>query len=114
MAHRARHLARWTGAGTRRQINLEILLGEMGPRRSLGHFGDQSAPGGKLLAGAAIPIGRIGDNCPDRPDPGTDDPLPTDRTDLISCPPSGPHCRGFTYSPIIAGTVAGRGFRLDF
>ena len=62
----------------------------MGPHRSFEYFGDQSAPGGrKLLAGGAIHIGPIGDNCPDRPESGTEDPLPTDRADLISCPPSG-------------------------
>ena len=55
-AHGARHLARGTGAGTRRQVDLEILLGEVGLGRPFGHFGDQGAPGvGKLLAGVAIP-----------------------------------------------------------
>ena len=61
-AHGARYLTRRTGAGTRRQVDLEILLGEVGPSRPFGHFGDQGAPGvGKLLTGVAIPIRRIGD-----------------------------------------------------
>ena len=66
-AHRTRHLARRTGAGAGRQVNLKILLGKMGPGRSFGHLGDQGAPGvGKLLAGVAIPIGRIGEGGGDR------------------------------------------------
>ena len=61
-AQGARYLTRRTGAGTRRQVDLEILLGEVGPSRPFGHFGDQGAPGvGKLLTGVAIPIRRIGD-----------------------------------------------------
>ncbi len=61
-AQGARYLTRRTGAGTRRQVDLEILLGEVGPSRPFGHFGDQGAPGvGKLLTGIAIPIRRIGD-----------------------------------------------------
>ena len=37
-------------------------LGKWARAGSFGHFGDQGAPGvGKLLAGVAIPIGRIGD-----------------------------------------------------
>ena len=61
-AHGARHLTRRTGTGTRRQVDLKILLGEVGSSRPFGHFGGQGAPGvGKLLAGVAIPIGRIGD-----------------------------------------------------
>ena len=61
-AHGTCHLTRWTGAGTRRQVNLEILLGEVRAGGSFAHFGDQGAPGiGKVLTGVAIPIGRIGD-----------------------------------------------------
>ena len=56
------HLTRRTGAGTRRQVDLEILFGEMRAGGGFAHFGNQGAPGiGKLLAGVAIPIGRIGD-----------------------------------------------------
>ncbi len=63
-AHGTCHLTRRTGAGTRRQVNLEILLGEVRAGGSFAHFGDQGAPGiGKLLPGVAIPIGRIGDGC---------------------------------------------------
>ena len=59
-AHSARHLARRTGTSARRQVDLEILLGKVGPGRPFGHLGDQGPPGGgKLLAGVAIPIGRI-------------------------------------------------------
>ena len=57
-----------TPHGARRQVDLEILLGEMGSSRSFGHFGDQGAPVvGTLLAGVAILIGRIGDGGGDRP-----------------------------------------------
>ena len=49
-------------------------------------------------------------NCPGRPGPGTDGPLPTDRADLTACPTSGPLRRGLADSPILAGTVSGRGF----
>ena len=39
-------------------MDLEILLGEVGPGRPVRHFCDQGAPGvGKLLAGVTIPIG---------------------------------------------------------
>ena len=43
-AHGARHLTRRAGAGTRRQVDLEILLGEVRPGRPFGHLGDQGAP----------------------------------------------------------------------
>ncbi len=63
-AHGGGHLPRRTGAGTRRQVDLEIFLGEVGAGGSFGYFGDQGAPGiGKLLAGVAIPIRGIGDGC---------------------------------------------------
>ena len=63
-AHGARHLARRTSAGTRRQVDLEIFLGEVGAGGSFGYFGDQGAPGiGKLRASVAIPIRGIGDGC---------------------------------------------------
>ena len=53
---------RWAGAGTRRQVDLEILLGKVGSGRPSEHLGDQGAPSvGKLLAGVTVPIGRIGD-----------------------------------------------------
>ena len=55
-------MTRRTGAGTRRQVNLEILIGKVGPSRPFRHFGGQGAPGvGKLLASVAIPMRRIGD-----------------------------------------------------
>ncbi len=59
-AHGGRHLPRRTGTGAGRQVNLEILLGEVGSSRPFGHLGDQGAPGiGTWLTGVAIPIGRI-------------------------------------------------------